>query len=292
MKFIRNFSFFVGMTVAGSSLIADSSVHKPRMPRGLTPDKQLPIAPPKARDEQPRNFKKKRKGLQGNKKRYTFSQMNFEELKVAKDKLVSSKDYVIACKYLERMITLCDNINEKAKLIIELADVLFNQRSFDDAVKWYTEFTTLYPGNKHVEYASYRAIVCYSKKILGSDRDQTPTEKTLELADAFLKRDDLFTEHKKEVLKIQRESYQRLAASDCRVVEFFINSKEFSQAQKRLANIRSEWIDKLPEVSTELACLEVNLAARCSDFKPSETSIKLAQAAKPPQKKIDMAARF
>ncbi len=291
MKFVSN-RIFVILFVLSSSLL-HAEFKKPRLPRGLSVDKALPL-PSKlpVRDEKERHFKKKRKGLQGNKKHYTFSNMNFEELTVAKNKALASKSYLAVIKYYERMITLCDNINEKADLIIELADILFDQKSYDDASKWYTEFTQLYPGNKQVEYASYRAIVCSSKKILGTDRDQTPTEQTLELTDTFLKRGDLFIGYQKEVVQIQKECQQRLAKSECRVAEFFINSKEYDQAQKRVENIRADWVEKLPEVKLELARLEMNLAAKHTEFKAPESSIKLAQAAKPEHKKIDMATRF
>lgn len=291
MKFAEYIPFIVFACMY--SLLLEAEFKKPRMPRGVTAEKMgVPQKPPAHREEQVRHFKKKRKGLQGKKKRYTFSNMNLEELRIAKNKSVISKNYVTACKYLERMIILCDNINEKADIIIELADLLFSQKSFDDAAKWYNEFTQLYPGNKQVEYASYRAIVCYSKKILGPDRDQTPTEKTLELAETFLKRADIFVGYKQEVLQIQKECQQRIAESECRVVAFFIKVKEYDQAQKRIENIRADWGEKLPEAKLELARLEVNLADRCPAFKAPESSIKLAQATRPDTKKIDMAARF
>jgi outer membrane assembly lipoprotein YfiO len=177
--------------------------------------------------------------------------------------------------------------------MIELADLFFLQQSFDDAAKWYADFVLLYPGNKQVEYASYRAVICASKNILGPDRDQSPTEKTLELAQTFLKREDLFAQYKDEVKKIERECYQMLAASDMRVAEFYISKKhDYTSAKKRIATIRDEWLEKAPEIGVELARLEVTLAELCTDFKAPEESIKLAQAVMPAQKKNSMVARF
>ncbi len=292
MKLMRYALILLVLTIVCVEVALGTSVRKPTMPRGLTLKKSVPLAGPNLRDEKSRNLQRSRRGLQGYKRHYTFSDMNFEELNAAKEKELASKNYSVACKYLDRMITLCDDINKKAELIVELADLLFDQQSFDDAVKWYTEFSHLYPGNNKVEYASYRAIVCFSKKILSADRDQTPTEKALEMSEAFLKRDDVFTVHRAEVKKIRRECMQQLAASDFRVAEFFINSKEFSQAQKRLETIRTTWLSALPEVATDLAKLELNLEMKFSDFKAPESSIKLAQVARPTSKKVDMITRF
>lgn len=290
MNIERFFFLIVVIGVRVSGLHAE--VRKPTLPRGLTTDKS-PTALPKARDERPRHLEHKRKGLQGIKTHYTFSDLQFEELKAAKDKKIEAKNYFIACKYLNRMITLCDDINEKSALMIELADIYFLQQSFDDAAKWYTEFAQLYPGNKRVEYASYRAVICSSKNMLSTDRDQSPTEKTLELAQDFLKREDLFATYKKEVKAIERECYHRLAASDLQVAEFYINKQhDYKSAEKRLSTIREEWIEKTPEIGVEIARLEVTLSELCEDFKAPEESIKLAQAVVPVQKKVSMADRF
>ena len=132
-----------------------------------------------------------------------------------------------------------------------------------------------------------------SLQVLGADRDQSPTEKTLELSQTFLKREDLFVTYKKEVKNIERECYQRLAASDIRVAEFYITKQhDYDSAKKRISTIRDEWLEKAPEIGVEVARLEVTLAGRCTDFKAPEESIKLAQVVIPAQKKVDMAARF
>ena len=169
--------------------------------------------------------------------------------------------------------------------------ILFVQEKFDDAAKWYTEFTQLYPGNKLVEYASYKSIICSFKKILSPDRDQSPTEKTLELTNTFLGRADVFIQYKAHVEKIKRQCEQTLAKSDCNIAEFYITHGPYSSAQRRLAQIRTDWLVKVPEISTTIANLEVQLGTQWSEFTPPESSIKLAQAAKPP-KKIDMTRRF
>ncbi len=296
MKRIQSFFVIVVMSILNTGMMSGAvrTDARANMPRGLAVEK-TPTAPPKKREHRVRNLKHKRKGLQFIKKKYTFSDLHFYELKEAKNKQVDNKNYFVACKYLERMIRLCDDINEKAGVMIELADLFVEQQKFDDAAKWYTEFVQLYPGNKQVEYASYRSVICASKNILGADRDQSPTEKTLELAHQFLKREDLFATYKKEVRQIERECYQRLAASDIRVAEFYIiKQHDYDSAKKRLSTIRDEWLEKAPEVELELARLEVTLSGLCVDFNVSEESIEclLSQAVIPTEKKANMANRF
>ncbi len=286
----RKIITLIGLALMPMCSLAD--FRRPQMPQGLTADKGYNShKKPKVKLESlPPRSKPKRKGLQGYKKYHTLSDMTYDELYAAKEKARISKSWDIT-KYLEQMIILCDNINEKAALIIELADILFAQQKLDDAAKWYTEFTHLYPGNKQMEHASYKAIVCCSKRILSVDRDQSLTEKTLELASAFLKRADVFTTYKKQVETIQKECYQVLAQSDCHIAAFYLKYGSYQAAERRLKTIRNEWLDKVPEIGPQLTSLEVELAAQFSDFKAPEEAVKLAQTPKP-IKKNDMTKRF
>lgn len=269
----------------------------PRLPRGLDVNKpsatKIAQAEPETKHTSKKGKKAKTKSV-----RKTYSTMDYDELKVAKDQYKASKNYETTAKYLERMITLCDDkkTNEKAEIIIELADLLFDQEKFDDAAKHYTEFIKLYPGNKNIEYASYRAIVCCSKKILSPDRDQSKTEETIALADKFLERADVFTTYEKEVRTIQQQCYQVLAASELNVSSFYIIHGDFKAAQQRLAHVRTEWLGKVPEIEFSLASLEVDLAEKFPEFKPTTplsaaaANVVVAQTSTP--KKVDLAKRF
>ncbi len=268
------------------------------MPEGLSADKTpTPISKlKKLRDQKladrPR-FKKKRKGLTHRKEHHTFSNMPYDELKVAKNKAVEGKHFDIAAKYLERMITLCEKVNEKAQLIIELANIHFSQKEYDDAKKWYQEFERLYPGNQLIEQAKKQIILCSKQTILSSDRDQAPTEETLRLAKEYLVRDS-FTLYRKEVAAIQKECENILAQADCGITEFYIKQGNFSSASRRIKHIRTAWLEKVPEVAITLAHLEIQLGAEWKDFKVPEESTKLAHATgiKKPTQKVDMATRF
>jgi outer membrane assembly lipoprotein YfiO len=280
-----------------TSLQAAPSIRQPRMPEGLsankTPTTISKLKKPQDQKLANRTQKKKRRGLTHRKKHHTFSNMLYDELKVAKDKSVQGKHFDIAAKYLERMITLCENVNEKAQLIIELANIHFSQKEYDSAKKWYQEFERLYPGNQLIEQAKKNIILCSKQAILSPDRDQAPTEETLRLAKEYLER-DLFTLYRKEVAAIQKECESILAQADCGITEFYIKQGNYTSARRRIQHIRTAWLEKVPEVATTLAHLEVQLGAEWKDFKVPEKSTKLAHATgkKEPTQKVDMTTRF
>lgn len=239
-----------------------------------------------------KEYRKRRKGLTGNKVRYTLSTMPYPELMAAKDRCIASNQFETAAKYLERLITLCENSHEKADLIIEIADLLFSQNDFDAAKKWYQEFVRLYPGNKGIEKAKRSIILCTKQYIRSPDRDQTPTEETLKLAQEYLDKES-FKTYREEVTAIKKECEAILAQADCGVAEFYITYGDYSAAERRIKHIRTAWLEKVPEVITTLAQLEVSLGTSYKEFSIPEESFKIAQNALPTKtRKVDMTTRF
>lgn len=268
-----------------------SDIRTPRTPR----EEDEPVNLPAFRREQ--KTEKKRKEAQQEKKgimswfkpKLTYTEMNFAELKEATLSRIEKEQWDVAIRYLERLIILCEDINEKAELIIQLGDIQFKQGFFDDAAAQYKEFIHLYPGNKHSEYAHYQSILCTSKRMLSPDRDQTKTEETIELANKFLEQ-TTFNQYRDQVLGIRGVCYETLGHSELNVGEFYIKQGNFIAAQRRLESIRTDWLPKAPEIELRLAQLESNLSVEFADFIPPQSSTIVAQAIKP--KKTDMASRF
>ncbi len=290
---INKHYLLVSLLTVTTPLLAD--IKTPRMPREM----DGPIVKPSFRRAQEVEKKRelttenpKRKGLQGLVYKPTYTEMTFDELMVAKNKYRDQNQWSVVIKYLERMITLCDKINQKAELIIELADAQLDQGFYDDAAKKYKEFMHLYPGNDLIEHASYKAILCTSQQLLSYDRDQSKTEETLELTKQFLERSDLFTLYKDKVIKIQNECYALLAQHEMYIGEFYLKQGDYNAAQGRLKAIRSDWLPKVPEIALQLTSLESELAIQFPDFKLLESTIVLADATKDKPKKKDMAQRF
>ncbi len=274
-----------------------------RMPQTLNKEKDekwylhKPIAPEKPKVERaPQKIKRRGLTYLSESKNKTFTEMNFEELKVAKDVQINKENFTIATRYLERLIVLCDvygSIDQKANLLLELADTYFKMAKYDDAQKEYWQFVELYPGNKQVEHAFYRAIVCLSNGILTPDRDQTKTEQAIEKADQFLERADVFTTYADKVRDIRLSACKTLVANQFDICHTNLKLGNYEGAQKRLELVRNQWISQVPEAEITLAQLEVQLGHEFEQFKPSERSFEianLAQEAKP--KKVDMVARF
>ena len=69
------------------------------------------------------------------KKSKTFSEMDFEELTEAKNIQKEKRNFEIVIKYLERLLILCDDIDQKANLLVEVADIMFDLGHFEDAEK-------------------------------------------------------------------------------------------------------------------------------------------------------------
>jgi outer membrane protein assembly factor BamD len=63
---------------------------------------------------------------------------------------------------------------------LRIADALFFNKSYAEAVNQYEEFRKLHPLHPEVPYAIYQIGMCYFKQMLSVDRDQTATEKALE----------------------------------------------------------------------------------------------------------------
>lgn len=226
-------------------------------------------------DKEKKQEKKKKSSWFGGK---TLRDMTYEEIQEAKDGLLKKKNYFVAIKYQERMIALCDNLNEREQLLLEYADTLFIYGKHQKAGTMYHEFASLYPGSEHAEYALYRAILCSAQDILEPDRDQTATYATLELADKFLTRADIFQKHAADVEVIRERCYKNLVNSELNVCVYFKNSGKYKQAQRRLDALRTDWAIKLPIVEPQILAFEKDLAILQKDmetFKIKQEELEL-----------------
>lgn len=193
-------------------------------------------------------------GKQDEKK--TIRTMSFEELKAQKNVRLSEGNKEMAIKYLEKMIPLCDDLGELGSLYLEIADLSFECDKLKQAEQYYREFCTLYPGDEKIEYALYKAILCSFRKILDADRDQTKTDKTIELTDSFLQRHEIFTTYTSEVEKIRRQCLVRLAESEIGIVKDYTNRKSYKSAQRRIEYIIAQLFEELPEFEAQLTELQ------------------------------------
>lgn len=245
--------FFLTIATYNSSLLLSND-------STTTIEQQFDVALPTEPEKSSRNNRMRKSSTPKKKakKSLTYMEMEYEELVIAKNKQKEKGNTSAAIKYLEQMLKLCTDITLVAEHLIEIADLLYMDGQFQKAAVVYSQFCSLYPGSEKQEYALYRCIASSFACILPIDRDQTKTEETLALTQQFLK-EDHFTTHKEDVIEIQTQCHEQLAASECSICNFYLMSGKLSAAEKRLSKIRSNWLPKLPTLEPEIIALETQL---------------------------------
>lgn len=203
--------------------------------------------------------RRKRQSIYKKKKVY-MRDMTYEELRETKNQRIAEKNIEAAIKYAEKMLPLCKDMHEQKNLMLELANLLFDQGELEKAGKIYQEFVKLYPGTTEIEHASYRAILCSFYAILDCERDQSKTKETVDLTIAFLERSEIFTEKHDEVLAIQRKCYERLVESEFNVLQYYLNNERFTAAQTRIDGMRKDYAPKMADLEPRLLFTEIVIA--------------------------------
>ncbi len=197
----------------------------------------------------------------------TLSHMDLGELKLAKERALKKNDKELAIKYLEKMVPQCKDVNGLKDITLELADFYFETGNLAKAGRLYGDFTQLYPGNDKVEYASYKSILCSFYGTLSADRDQSKTRDTIDLSDNFLERADVFKKYDDEVKKIRKNCYVRLMESEVGIIDFYLKRGSYKAVQKRLDNLREEFLPKLPNIEPQILTFEYELAQKLNNQK-------------------------
>jgi len=191
----------------------------------------------------------------------TYKDMNYQELVAAKKVQVDKSNRSVAIKYIEQLMKICNDVTKLSEHLLEIADLFFQDEQFHKSARLYTEFSTLYPGHEKQEYALYRAIHSSFRCILSTDRDQTKTEESLALTEIFLLQEH-FNIYREEIITIQRECYKKLAESDCNICSFYLSKQSFAATEKRLKQMRSQWLTKIPSFESKIIALETLLALK------------------------------
>jgi len=248
------FSFII------TSCFADSSISTSCYDNNTPAVQQFDLAlAPIEKASQKKRLRKPKNKAPKQKKIRTYLDMDYDDLVIAKNIQKEKNNTLVAIKYLEQMMKLCNNITLLADHLVELADLFFEDEQFKKSAHLYTQYCSLYPGSEKQEYALYRSIASSFACILSVDRDQTQTEETLALTEIFLKQDH-FTTYKDEVTQIQTQCCQQLASSECNICSFYLTRGRLNAAEKRLKKIRSYWLPKISTIEPNIIALETQLA--------------------------------
>ncbi len=208
----------------------------------------------------PQGKHSKKQKVKKDKKNKLIRSMTYDELKETKDRYIHEENFDAALRCLEKMKPICSDLAELHDIMLEYANLLFTTNDFEKAAAVYKEFAKFYPGSKKAEYASYRSILCCFKQIKDAERDQTKTKQTIELAEGFLERATVFTEHANDVHKILAESRDRLFASDASIFKYYISRGNLVSAKKHLEIMKKDFITLVAMAEPKLIELEMNFA--------------------------------
>jgi len=191
----------------------------------------------------------------------TMSQMNFDQLLMRKNELIVMGDYETAIKYLKRMLTLSETSAQQIYIMMELGELYMKTSNYRLAEIAFTDFVRLYPSNAFVEQAFVKAIECSWMQTPQFDRDQTKTEETLSLINEFAQREAIFGQDSIDKVKeMQHKCLLKLVDQKLDIARQYINRNAFRSAHKRLEDIRTVDMPKLPELEPIVLQLEFDLA--------------------------------
>ncbi|MFC1842213.1 outer membrane protein assembly factor BamD [Candidatus Dependentiae bacterium] len=213
----------------------------------------------------PKNLKTKRTEKAADTKSHkktgkAFRDLNYEELKASKNRLLSEGRKDTAIKHIEKMIPLCGDIQELRDLTLEISDLFFETGNLKKAEQLYSQFGQLYPGDKNIEYATYKAILSNYWLTLDKERDQSKTKNTIELAKKFLDRSTIFRAYADEVQQILADCQNKLLESEIAIFKGYIQRGDQLSAKTRLANIEKDFLNEMPQTEPKLLALACEYA--------------------------------
>ncbi|MFA5323594.1 MAG: outer membrane protein assembly factor BamD [Smithella sp.] len=115
---------------------------------------------------------------------------------------------------------------------IGVADSLYSDKEYAQAVDTYSDFISLHPLNENVPYAIYQMGMCHYNQMEAIDRDQTETIKARKEWEKLVER---YPESKFSTMaeKMLREVKQRLAEREFYIGEFYLKQKKYQAALSR-----------------------------------------------------------
>ncbi len=210
----------------------------------------------KPKFEEKENKKKPRKN--------PLIEKSMDELKKGLEQALKAKDIPAALKYLDAMRIVCTDHEQVKEILLQMADLYYQQEEFTKAERAYNEFILLYPGAARCDYAHYKAVECGFKLTKEPDRDQTKTQEVLALAEQFIT-DHAKSEFLPSVTKLATDCREKLLASDTNVFNFYLKNKNYKAAHKRLDIITKEHCPKLPDAQPQVLEMTIQLAQAQND---------------------------
>lgn len=125
---------------------------------------------------------------------------------------------------------------------LRLADSLYFQKNYAEAIVQYEDFKKLHPIHPETPYATYQVGMCHYKQMLTIDRDQTVTEKALEqfryVAENFPQ-----SKHASEAQTKMQLCRRQLAEHEYYIGYFYYRKEHYKAALGRFEGILKKYPD-------------------------------------------------
>lgn len=196
------------------------------------------------------------------------------------------RDMVIKCS--ERLLALGGDQEIMRTTNLKLIKTFLAEGKYEKAQKYATDYQSLYPGTPETKLACYLNIQAHYLSLLESDRDQTNTDKTIELAQNFVTKYKDDTEYLSQVNTVIDNCYEKLLDREIAVINSYINKYKyyenfspFNAAQRRLAYIKTKLSPHIKQ-QQKVADVEIMLAQAAPKYtiKLQENTVQNTEPAK------------
>ncbi|MFT6765780.1 MAG: outer membrane assembly lipoprotein YfiO [Alteromonas naphthalenivorans] len=188
--------------------------------------------------------------------------MTEEELRTVADLALKLGWKEEAIRFLTRLESLLKSTIVIKNLKLEVADINFDRGALKLSAQGYQDFLTLYPGDKKADYAEYKCLISNQNMMLKADRDQTPTYKTRALAQSLIEKNNQYS---KDVHTILRTCNYTLYDHEVTVFEYYMKKGSTKAAETRLAALKKEYQNLLPDTQPKNLHMEYRLAQAKND---------------------------
>jgi outer membrane protein assembly factor BamD (BamD/ComL family) len=205
----------------------------------------------------------------------TITDMSYQQLLQRKNELILAGDYHMAATYLEHMLKKAQNPEQIMYIMLEWGEILMHLDQMAKAETIFRDFITMYPGNEYAQLAFVKAIECSWCQTQMFERDQTKTEETLKLIEAFYTRKDHYDPaYVQQVVDIQVQCEQKLAQSKLSIIQQYITRSRYAAAHTCIKAFRDTDYATNPAIEPELLHMEILLAQAEGDKTVEQTKLQ------------------
>jgi outer membrane assembly lipoprotein YfiO len=187
--------------------------------------------------------------------------MSFDELKQKTLTAIEKQKNDEAIEYLEKMVAQNPDNEQISEWKLKLADLYFESGNLPSAQQMYERFIQFYPSDSNAEYAHYHSILSKFYQTLRIDCDQSDTQDAIKLCNEYLAK-STFVKYKSDIKDIQNTCERKLIDKEIYVYDFYLNKGNYAAAQKRLQDLKDNYLIKNPDIEARLLFLECQLAQK------------------------------